>query len=157
MKPHWITLHKVETKEGKVLEFKHSEHLHFSPPYTYFLRKIADLIDEGNGLAFTMWKDRSSGILWAEEDGKIVGIICYSKLATSEKLPYLFVHLYTLEDGYREKGIGSTLNEYFEQVAKNLYCKAVRRSALLVDRVRADDLHKLGYTPIILNMLKEIK
>jgi hypothetical protein len=151
-----MTLNTVKTSEGKTLEFKHSENLHFSPPYTYFLRKMADLIDEGHGLAFTMWKDRTSGILWAEEDGKIVGIICYSRLAASEKLPYLYVHLYTLEDGYREKGIGSTLNMYFENIAKNLYCKAVRRSALMVDKLRADDLHKLGYTPIILNMLKEI-
>jgi NAD-dependent DNA ligase len=70
-------------KLGTATVIKHSKHVSFTPAYTFFIREVADLIDNKNSLPYTYWEDKDCAIIWAEQDEKVVGILSGMKIVIS--------------------------------------------------------------------------
>jgi GNAT superfamily N-acetyltransferase len=144
-------------KLGDTLIIKHSEHLAFSPAYTSFVRHMMQLIDSDHHSACTVWDDGSCAILWAELNGKIVGIFCYETTYTTASIPFLAIQLTAVEPEYRQRGIHKIMNKYFEQMAIKLGCVAIRATVNVRNRVRLVSAEKDKLVPLIGIMTKVIQ
>lgn len=143
-------------KKGSTLIIKNSNWLAFSPAYTFFLRQFAELADNNHTLPCTLWEDGNCGILWAELDGTIVGIIAYNKQWAKTEMPYLAIQLTAVDKNFRERGIHKTMNKYFEQTAKKLGCQYTRATVNVDNRVRLATAKKDGLSPRVVVLQKEI-
>lgn len=143
-------------KKGSTLVIKHSDSLSFSPAYTFFIRQMADLIDNHNGMAYTTWDDSNCGIIWAEIENTVVGIICYDKSWITDPIPYLAIQLTAVSGKYRQRGIHKTMNNYFEEIARNLNCVAIRATVNLKNSVRLATAEKDQLVPMLVIMTKRI-
>jgi GNAT superfamily N-acetyltransferase len=114
------TIGTETTKNNEQLIIKHSSELAHSPAYTFFLRQMADLMDNGHSAKMTTWVDSECGIVWAEIDSKIVGIFAYKKDQLKYKV--LNILLTAVDANHRNKGIHTILNRYFEKTALDLGC-----------------------------------
>jgi GNAT superfamily N-acetyltransferase len=110
-------------KNNEIMVVKHSSELAHSPSYPFFLRRMADLMEDGHSLKMTTWVDSESGIIWGEIDSEIVGIFAYKKDQVKHKT--LNILLTAVHPDHRNKGIHTTLNRYFEKVALDLGCNFV--------------------------------
>lgn len=135
-------LSKEKLKDQSVMIVKHSSTIAFSPAYTFFLRQIADLIDNGHGSAFTSWDDNTTGVIWGEVDGKIVGIFAYHK----DQLKYgiLNISITAVDTNHRNKGIHTILNKHFEKTAIKLGCSITAATVHPNNSVRLKTAEKDG-------------
>lgn len=116
-------LAKEKIKNDKIMVVKHSSELAHSPPYPFFLRRMADLMEDGHARKMTSWIDSECGIIWGEVDSEIVGIFAYKKDQIQHKT--LNILLTAVHPDHRNKGIHTVLNRYFEKTAKDLGCDFV--------------------------------
>jgi GNAT superfamily N-acetyltransferase len=143
-------------KKGSILVIKHSESLAFSPAYTFFIRQVADLIDNNHGMPYTLWNDDDCEIVWAEIEGKIVGMICYENTYVNDPIPFLAIQLTAVHDEYRQRGIHTVLNTYFEKRAKELNCVAIRATVHVTNTVRLESTKKDKLNPLLTVMYKSL-
>jgi len=135
-------------KKGDTLIINRSDFLAFSPAYTFFIREIADLIDSKNGNPFTSWEDNNTEIIWAELDKKIIGILCYNKEYVDSPWPFLAINLTATHKDFRQRGIHTIMNKYFENRAVELGCLGIRATVNVNNSVRLitakkDNLHEM--------------
>ena len=135
-------------KKGDTLTVKHSKFLAFSPAYTFFIREMADLIDDKNAHPFTTWEDNNTEIIWVELEKKIVGILCYNKEYVNAPWPFLAITLTATHKDFRQRGIHTIMNKYFENRAANLGCLGIRATVNVNNSVRLitakkDNLHEM--------------
>lgn len=129
-------------KDGRVMVIKHSSSIAFTPAYPFFLRQVAELIENGHGSAFTSWDDDATGIIWGEIDGKIVAIFAYH----TDQLKYkiLNVSLTSVDKDHRGLGIHTILNRYFEMIAKRLGCTGTAATVHPKNSIRLKSAEKDG-------------
>jgi GNAT superfamily N-acetyltransferase len=108
-------------KTGNSLTIKRTKQLAHSPAYSFFIRQMAELMENGHGFAATTWRDDDCGIIWAEDNGKICAIICYHN-HFAKNLKILAIMLTSVAREYRQRGIHQILNRYYEQTAKEYGC-----------------------------------
>lgn len=145
---------EVDKKDSRLV-IKHSESLAFSPAYTFFIRQVADLIDNNHGMPYTLWNDDCE-IIWAEIEGKIVGMICYENTYVNDLIPFLAIQLTAVHDEYRQRGIHTVLNTYFEKRAKDLNCVAIRATVHVNNTVRLESTKKDKLNPLLTVMYKRL-
>ena len=142
-------------KKGSTLIIKHSSTLAYSPAYSFFLRQVAELIDNKHGAPAMIWSDDQCGIIWAESDGIIYGIFAYTKEAV-ERFKILSITLTAVDRQYRERGVHTILNKYFEETAKNLGCFITEATVNPNNTVRLATAKKDGLTIKYKNMFKKV-
>lgn len=103
-------------KLGNDIQIMHTDTIGMSPVYTFFLRHIAQLIDDGLAWPVTTWDDFKCGAVYATDGDKILGHIVYD----TEKPGMLWIVLSAVSDEYRGRGIYKLLHKHFEQVAKDM-------------------------------------
>lgn len=108
--------------EGNDVKVFQVKTLSMSPVYTYFLREVADSIDNGHGYPFTFWDDSKCGAIYSENENDITGVIVYS---TMEKQKMLWLTFGSVSKNYRRKGIYRILRSAFEKYAKEEGCWGV--------------------------------
>lgn len=135
-------LAQEKIKDGRLMTIKHSSQIAFTPAFTFYLRQIADLIDNGHGSSFTSWDDDTTGILWGEIDEKIVAIFAYH----TDQLKYkvLNVSLTAVDKDQRSLGIHTIMNKYFEQTALRLGCNITAATVHPNNSVRLKSAEKDG-------------
>jgi len=135
-------LGKEITKNSEELTIKHSAELAHSPAYTFFLRQMAELMDNGHSAKMTTWVDSECGIIWAELDTNVVGIFAYKKDQIKYKV--LNILLTAVDANHRNKGIHTILNKYFEQTALNLDCNVTVATVHPNNKIRLATAEKDG-------------
>ena len=150
--------HEVD-KKGMNLVIKFSPTLSFNPAYTFFIREVASLIDNNNGLPYTYWNDRDGSIIWAEdaETNKVVGILCYDTSLIKKKMPHLSIILTAVDIDYRQRGIHQIMNRYYEEQARLNNCIAIRATVNLNNHVRFKTAEKDNLSSLFYIMSKKIK
>lgn len=145
-------------KSGATLTIKHSDTLSFSPAYTFFLRRYADLVDEGNGTPCTTWKDHEAAIFWAENNQEIVGIFSYHTTPDKvEEMGILAINLTAVHPNYRGRGIHTILNKYFENRAIELGCTHVQATVSPKNTARLATAAKDGLKTYFNLMFKRVQ
>ncbi len=144
-------------KKGNNLILKHCDHVSFTPAYTFFIREVASLIDNGNGLPYTYWNDKDCSIIWAEQENKVVGILCYDNSFSSKMMPHLSIILTAVDENYRQRGIHQIMNKHFEEQARIKKCVAIRATVNLNNHVRFKTAEKDNLSPLMYIMSKKIK
>lgn len=142
-------------KLGTDINLRHSETLAMSPIYSFFLRQMADLIDNGLNLPMTSWNDKTCGAVYAEQDGMILGHIVYSKEHIESK-GYLWITLSAVEESYRGRGIYGLMHKHLESLAKELGCDAIASHVHVDNVIRINSCEQVGMKPIFYFMAKRI-
>lgn len=143
-------------KKGTELLIKHSDNICFTPAYTFFLRELASTIDNKNLPPYIWWDDQEPGVIWAEDKGQVVGLICYDDYS-KKMMPHLSIILTAVAESYRQRGIHQIMNRYFEEEAKKQNCIAVRATVHLNNHVRLKSAEKDNLSPLMLIMSKELQ
>lgn len=143
-------------KKNTSICIKHSDTLAYTPAYTFFIKEIANLIDNNHGHPHTTWDDDDCEIIWAEINNKVVAILCYSTAYKNYQLPYLAIQLTAVGEEFRHRGIHTILNRYFEQRARDLKCVAIRATVHLNNTVRLESTKKDKLTPLSTIMYKQL-
>lgn len=135
-------LAEEKLKNHTTMIIKHSQTIAFSPAYTFFLRQVAELVDNKHGSPFTSWDDNETGIIWGEVDNVIVGIFAYHK----EQIKYgvLNICLTSVDKDHRGNGIHTVLNKYFEKTAIRLGCSITAATVHPDNHVRLKSAEKDG-------------
>lgn len=137
---------------GKTIKIYKIDRIGMSPIYTFFLRQLADLIDNGHAFPSTSWDDDCEAV-YAEEDEKVIGHIVYDK----KKKGVLWITLSAVDSEYRGRGIYKILHKYFEKVAKDLGCDFIASHVHVNNKVRLESAEKVGMKPVFKYMAKKIK
>ena len=153
----WSTIGIEEDKKGSTLTINHSDTVAFTPAYAFFIKQVSSLIENNNALPYTYWNDKDCGIIWAEIDHKIVGMICYDKTWALKSMPHLSIVLTAVDEDYRQRGIHQIMNKYYELQARNLNCMAIRATVNLKNHVRLKSAEKDKLSPLMYIMVKRIK
>jgi hypothetical protein len=149
------TLGQETDKKGSLLTIKRSKSLAYSPAYTFYVRQVVELIENKHTFDSNTWDDDECGIIWAEDQDKICGIFCYNK-AWIKTLKMLTIQLTAVGTDYRQRGIHSILNKYFEQTARELNCCITVATVSPKNTVRLATCEKDGLIPKNLLMYKKI-
>jgi GNAT superfamily N-acetyltransferase len=141
-------------KFGNNVLIMHSDSLAMSPFYTFFLRQMANLIDNGFGYPMTSWADEDNAAVYAtDEDGKVLGHIVYEHI---ENKGMLWITLSAVADDARGRGIYTLMHKYFEQVGKEKGCWAISSHVHKNNKVRLASADKVGMKPIFHYMAKKL-
>lgn len=135
-------LAQEKIKDGRTITIKRSNCIAFTPAFTFYLRQVADLIDNGHGSNFTSWDDETTGILWAEIDETIVAIFAYH--TDQIKFKILNVSLTAVDKDHRGLGIHTIMNRYFEKTAIQLGCNITAATVHPNNSVRLKSAEKDG-------------
>lgn len=142
-------------KFGNDVLIMHSTSLAMSPFYTFFLRQMAALMDNGFGYPMTNWEDDDcAGVYATDESGKILGHIVYEYI---KEKGLLWIVLSAVEEDSRGRGIYTLMHKYFEQIAKDKGCWAISSHVHKNNKVRLASAKKVGMEPIFYWMGKKIK
>ncbi len=137
---------------GNEIQIFKIDEIGMSPIYPFFLRQMADLIDNGFSFSQTTWDDRTCGAVYAEQDGKILGHIVYD----TRKPGNLWITLSAVDEEYRGRGIYTILHNYFEQVAKEKGCRYISSHVHVKNLVRQKSAEKVGMKPVFYYMAKKL-
>lgn len=152
----WEILGKETDKKESQVTVWHSDRLALSPGYTFFLREFADLADAGNSHAATLWSDSNCGIVWAEIEKTVVGIIVYDKQYIHSSFPYLAIQLTAVKKEFRQRNIHTIMNKYFEDTARKLGCHFTRATVNVKNTARLITTKKDGLVPRLVVLNKDI-
>lgn len=147
-------LARTTTKTQEQLVIKHSDKLKLNPAYTFFLRQMADLMDNGHAGKITSWNDDECGIIWGEIQDQVVGIFAYNRQNTGKGI--LEILLTAVDKKHRRKGIHTILNQQFEQVASSMNCDITAATISPNNKVRLVTAEKDGYKLMFYKMYKVI-
>lgn len=144
-------------KLGITTVIKYSPHVSFTPAYTFFIREVADLIDNKNSLPYTYWEDKDCAIIWAEQNEKVVGILVYDFSYVTNPMPHLSIILTAVDKNHRQRGIHQIMNKHYEEQARQLNCVTIRATVNLNNEVRFKTAEKDKLSPVLYIMSKKIK
>jgi GNAT superfamily N-acetyltransferase len=144
-------LSKELDKNGKEINICRVDKISMSPVYTFFLRQIADLIDNRHAYPVSTWND-SCGAIYAEENGNILGHIVYD----ANKADVLWIVLSAVDEDHRGRGIYTILHRYFEKTAKELNFNFISSHIHINNTVRLKSAEKVGMKPVYYYMAKKI-
>lgn len=149
-----IFLNKEIDKLGNQIHINQVDSIAFSPVYTFFIKHVAELIDEGHHIAKTTWDDNECGAIYAEKDGEILGAIIYSTSFLKKRS--LYIELSAVKKEHRGKGIYTMLHPYFEMKAKELGCDTITSRVHKNNSVRLKSAEKVGMKMLFYQMIKVI-
>lgn len=140
---------------GCTVEIFQTTTLSMSPIYTFFLKHMAELIDNGFAYPASSWEDQYCEAVYAEQDGKVIGHIVYSTEYV-KKQGNLWITLSAVDNGARGKGIYTLLHSHFEKVAKDYGCWAISSHVHKNNKVRLASAEKVGMKPVFHFMAKKL-
>jgi GNAT superfamily N-acetyltransferase len=130
-------------KTGTEVAIKLSKSLSFSPAYLFFLKQQVQLIENGHGFPVTSWNDQECGVLYAEDNGKILGIIVYD-FSEIKTYRVLSIVLTAVENDARGRGIYSIMHKWFEEVARREGCLYIKATVSPKNEVRMKTCEAAG-------------
>ena len=124
-----------------------------SEVYSFFLRQMADLIDNGHSNATTTWEDSYGAVYVTNMDGVILGHIVY--LINHEK-HMLWITLSAVDVAARGRGIYKLMHRYIETIARKLECTSIQSIVHVNNHVRLASAKSVGMVPDFYVMYQRI-
>lgn len=143
-----------QLKTGETLVISHSDNLGLNPGYTFFLREMADLMDNGHALKVTVWSDQNCGILYGEINSKVVAILAYDKKEITYQL--LNILLTAVDKDHRRKGIHTIMNRYFEETTLKLGATRISATVHHANEARLKSAEKDGLRFVYKKLYKKL-
>lgn len=128
--------------------------LSYSPLCAFFLKQQSKLLENGHSFPTPQLDDSTSGAVFAEENGEILGHIVFNHL---EKRGTLWIILSAVDESQRGRGIYTMLHRYFEQVAKAKSCWYISSHIHIDNHVRLKSAEKVGMKPFFYFMFKRLQ
>lgn len=142
-------------KFGKEVEIKRVDKLFSHPPIcSFFLKQQSKLVSNGHALPTPQLDDTTSGAIFAEADGEILGHIVYNHL---EKRGQLWIVLSAVDESQRGRGIFTLMNKHFEELAKEKGCWYIASHIHVDNKIRLKSAEKVGMKPLFYFMFKRLK
>lgn len=94
------------------------------PVYPFFLRHLADLIEQKFSSPAITWNDKHCKAIYLESENLIIGSIIYSTEFINEG-KFLYIQLSAVDKKYRNQGIYKFLHLHFENIALESGCKFI--------------------------------
>lgn len=123
--------------------------------YTFFLRQMADLIDNKMAYPMITWED-TDGAVYITQDGKILGHIVYSIGGPSKREGMIWITLSAVDPNCRGRGIYTLLHKYFELVGKEKGCTSMASMIHKRNSVRLKSAEKVGMVAVFNYMMKPL-
>lgn len=143
-------------KLGNTIEIMQCDTLGHSPVYSFFLRHMSALIDNGHCFPITTWDDDRCGAVYAQANGKVLGHIVYD--TDNPNAPgALWITLSAVDESCRGRGIYTILHKYFEQVAKERGCWSIASHVHVKNTVRLKSAESVGMKPVFYVIGKKIQ
>lgn len=136
---------------------KYSEHFVWTPAYTFFLREIADAVDNQLLPPYSYWNEDNCAVIWAEQNNEIVGHIMFDCSYIHYPVPHLSIILTGVNKNHRQKGIHQIMNKYYEEIARRMGCSGIRATVHRNNHVRFISAEKDNLYPGLYLMSKKIK
>jgi GNAT superfamily N-acetyltransferase len=152
-----ILLSTEKDKLGNDINIFRIDSINMSPIVPFYLRHIADLIDNGFSYPTMDWPkiEEHYGAIYAEQDGRILGHIVFSREHV-HKEGYLWIALSAVEQDLRGRGIYTMLHPHFEAHAKELGCWSIASYVHKNNKVRLASAEKVGMAPVFYFMGKRL-
>ena len=152
------TTHLATTtdKLGNTIDILHTDKIGMSPIFTFFLRQMAELIDNKFAFPVTTWTDNDSAV-YAVQGDKILGHIVYSRGGLTGSDNVLYITLSSVDSECRGRGIYTILHEHFENTAKKLGCSAISSHIHKNNAVRLKSAEKVGMHTVFNYVFKRLK
>lgn len=146
-----------QDKLGNSIDIMHTDKIGMSPIYTFFLKRMAELIDNKFAFPTTIWSDNDSAV-YAVEGDKILGHIVYSVGSRPANNPNVcYITLSAVDPDHRSRGIYTVLHRHFEAKAIELGCTAISSHIHKNNSVRLKSAEKVGMRPVFHYMFKKLK
>ena len=143
-----------QDKFGKEITIKLADKLlAYSPLCAFFLRQQSKLLEKGYAFPTPQLDDTTSGAVFAEEDGQILGHIVFNHL---EERGTLWIILSAVDEDQRGRGIYTILHKYFEETAKAKGCWYISSHIHVDNHVRLKSAEKVGMKPFFYFMFKRL-
>ncbi len=139
---------------GEELLISHSDQLSMNPAYSFFLRQMADLMDNDHCVKITSWDDNKSGILYGTIQNEVVAIFAYDKKDID--ISIINILLTAVKYEHRRKGIHTILNRYFESVVIKLGASITSATVHHKNNLRLSIVQKDGYNFIYKKLYKKL-
>jgi len=143
---------KAKDKDGNVLELWDCQSLAMSPVCSFYMRHMAQLIDNDHALQVMSGSNNSSAV-YATLKGSIVGAIIYEIHPTQRML---YILLSCVEDTHRGKGVYTALHPWLEKIAKEEGCDRIGSIVHVNNIVRQESCAKVGMVPEFIRMVKHL-
>jgi GNAT superfamily N-acetyltransferase len=138
-------------KNGKAINIYRVDRIAMSPVYSFFLKQMAELIDNKHAYPMTTWDD-NCGAVYAEENGNVLGHIVYDL----QKKDILWITLSAVDKSHRGRGIYTILHNHLEQTAKEINYNVIASHIHVNNTVRLASAEKAGMKPIYYYMAKKV-
>lgn len=143
---------KAKDKAGTELEIWDCVSLAMSPVASFYMRHMADLIDENHAHQLFTGGNNSSAV-YATLNGKVVGAIVY-EIHPSQRM--LYILLSCVDNNYRGKGVYTALHPWLEKLAKDQGCDRIGSIVHVNNTVRQESCAKVGMVPEFIRMVKHL-
>jgi hypothetical protein len=136
-------VNEAKDKTGRTIKIKHDPSLAGSRAYSFFLRQYAQSIDAGNTMKRANWVEERCGIIYAEYENTVVGMIVYQRNERG-----LFLVMSGVDTAERNRGIFSILNTHFENTAREFNKEFIFSVVNVNNYVRLKTAERTGFRPI---------
>lgn len=117
------------------------------PVYPFFLRHMAELIEQGFSPPGITWNDNFCEAIYLESNNHIIGSIIYSTEFIEEK-KFLYIQLSATDQKYRNQGIYKFLHLHFENIALEKNCRYVSGLMHKNNSIRIKSCKSVGLDPL---------
>lgn len=104
---------------------------------------------QGNTLLSSLDED-SVGIIWAEDDGKILSCVTFNLIKIGKKI-FTVDFFQAIDDEIYQQ-----INEYVENFARSLNCYFIEEMVTVKDEQRVDYLENIGYQKEFTLLFKKV-
>ena len=152
------TTHLATTtdKLGNTIDILHTDKIGMSPIFTFFLRRVAEVIDKKFAFPMTTWTDDDSAV-YAVQGDKILGHIVYSKGGYTGNENVLYITLGAIDPECRGRGIYTILHQHLEETGKKLGCSAITSHIHKNNVAGMKSAEKLGKRTLFNYVFKRLK
>ena len=135
---------KEKDKNGRSVLVKTVAKIGGSEVFSFFLRQMADLIDNGHSNPVTTWEDDHGAVYVTELDGTILGHIVY--LHNKEK-QMIWITLSAVKPEARGRGLYTLMHRYIEHIGRKMNCTSIQSTVHVDNTVRLASAEKMGLVP----------
>lgn len=125
----------------------------YAPLCVFFLKQQSKLLENGYALPTPQLDDTTSGAVFAEYEGEILGHIVFNHYI---KRGSLWIVLSAVDESQRGKGIYTILHRHFEDIAKSKKCWYISSHIHVDNHVRLKSAEKVGMKPFFYFMFKRL-
>lgn len=142
-----------QTSFGETVNIKNINMMGNSPVMLFYLQQYVQLNEAGYGHPVLNAGNKSSAI-YAEIDGKVVGIIAYR--IEDDPLETAWIILSAVDPNYRKRGIYKLMHTSFENHVISLGSRKISSHVHINNKVRQASCESVGMIPVWYKMEKSI-